>query len=98
MNDTIKKVAVRIDLVALVVQFLVLLVMIVVSYTSQRNDLANVHEMLNNHLRETSQYLRVDQWDLRNKFVDEKLSDISRKLDLILLGNTNILDRQPAKK
>ena len=72
------------EMIAVVLQFLVLLCALIFSYASLQARQTILEEKLNRHLDMHGAYLRTDIWETRNKFIDEKLDRIERKVDQLV--------------
>jgi hypothetical protein len=73
------------ELVALIVQFLVLVSAMAGSYAVTRADLQNLSMEVREHINQSESFLRVDVWETRNQFIDQKLDRIEQKLDRLLI-------------
>lgn len=92
VNNGIKPL-IKWELVWLVVQFIVLASAIVFNYASTTSKLMSLEQVLEQHITQHNQYLRVDVWQTRNQFIDSKLDRIENKLDLILMQQQKDTDR-----
>lgn len=86
-------IAIRWELLWMVVQFFVLSSMIVFNYASTQQRLTSLEKILDEHIKIHGTYLKVEVWELRNKFIDEKLNSIERKLDALLIQQKADTDR-----
>ncbi len=82
------------ELLWLIIQFVVLVSGIIFSYASTQTRLSNLESSLNAHIAQHSSYLRVDVWETRNKFIDEKLDRIEAKLDQLVAHDLDRIIRK----
>ncbi len=71
-------------ILAILVQFLILLGGFIGGYATLKNELGNVKTAITTHINSQDDYLRINQWETRNQFIDEKLDRLESKVDELL--------------
>jgi hypothetical protein len=88
----------KLETIGLIIQTLALICAGIWGYATLSSEVKNIHELLNDHAKGEANYVRTDMWQLRNDFIDKKLDGIERKLDLLLLQNTDYATDKLTKK
>jgi hypothetical protein len=83
------------EVVALVIQFVVLAAAIIYSWASLSSQVQYMRQQIDEHMKGQSDYVRTDLWQTRNEFMDQKLDRIEHKLDQII--DSQIQDRTTKK-
>jgi hypothetical protein len=78
------RIAIRIDVILLIVQFIVLVSAMAGSYAAQRAQIEAIGRILDTHLASSIDFVRADVWAQRNVFIDQKLLSIENKIDALL--------------
>lgn len=74
----------RAESIGLIIQFIIIIAAFTAGYTRVQSELQELHNQFTVHLSQADDFLPVRVWEVRNKFVDEKLDRIERKLDRLL--------------
>lgn len=82
----------RIEVLAFVLQSVIIIGGIIYGYSKLEGKVDELNRRVTEHIEKHNVYLLRDTWEVRNRFIDQKLDSIERKLDLLLI------DRDIAKK
>lgn len=74
----------RLEVFAFVLQTLILVSGIIYGYARLESKVDELNRKLNDHISNHNAYLQRETWETRNRFIDQKLDDISRKLDVLM--------------
>ena len=74
----------RIEVLVFAIQTILLVSGLVYSYTKLESKVNDIGVRLNGHVDTHGMFLLRETWSERNKFIDQKLDNIDRKLDLII--------------
>lgn len=88
----------RREVLVVIIQSALLIGGFIAGYASLRTEVQQLRSTVEQHIAQSSEFVREDVWKTRNTFIDQKLDKIEAKLDLLLAHQMDLVRKETAKK